>query len=52
MAENDNTAFKADGYPKAAAVYDALAPEAPRPMASEIAEVWDKLREQMDLAEE
>lgn len=52
LAENDNTAFKADGYPKAAAVFDALPPEAPRPTAGEIAQVFDDLRMNMDLAED
>jgi len=52
MAENDTTAFKADGYPKAANVIAALPPEAPRPTAGEIATVFDQLREEMDLAED
>jgi hypothetical protein len=52
MAENDNTAFKADGYPKAASLIAVLPPEAPRPTAGEIATVFDQLREDMELAED
>lgn len=52
MAENDSTAFKADGYPKVASLIEALPPEAPRPTAGEINEVYDALREDMDLAED
>lgn len=52
MAENDLTAFKADGYPKAAYLIAALPAEAPRPTAGEIAEVFDSLRSEMELAED
>ena len=52
MAENDTTAFKADGYPKVANLIEALPPEAPRPTAGEIADVFDQLREEMELAED
>ena len=52
MAENDTTAFKADGSPKVVSVIRTLAPEAPRPTAQEIQDVWDRLREDMELAED
>lgn len=52
MAENDSTAFKADGYPKATKLIAELPPEAPRPTAQEIAHVFDELREKMELAED
>lgn len=52
MAENDSTAFKADGYPKFVNVRDAMASEAPAPTAQQIQQVWDDLRSDMDLAED
>jgi hypothetical protein len=52
MARNDNTAFKADGYPKAISLIAELPPEAPRPTAQEIAMVFDDMRTKMELAED
>lgn len=52
MAENDSTAFKADGSPKVLSVISTLEPQAPRPTAAEIQDVWDRLREDMELAED
>lgn len=52
LAQNDNTAFKADGRPKMAQLIAAMPPEAPRPTAQEIAHVFDELTQDMDLAED
>lgn len=52
MADNDSTAFKADGYPKYSKVIDILSPQAPKPSAAEIAQVWDDMRKNMELAED
>lgn len=52
MARGDSTDFKADGYPKANKVIAEVPPECPRPTAGEIQFVFDKLRENIDLAED
>lgn len=52
MAENELTKFRADGYPKAKAVIEILAPECPTPTATEIQEIFDELRENVDLIED
>lgn len=52
MAENDTSLLKTDGSPKVIAVISALEPQAPRPSAAEIQQVWDLMQRDMDLAED
>lgn len=49
MERGDSTDFKADGYPKANKLIAELAPQCPHPKAQEIQEVFDGLRENVDL---
>ena len=51
IKRGDNTEFKADGYPKAKNVLDVLAPHVPKPTATEIQEVFDDMRNDVQYAD-
>lgn len=47
----DNTKFKADGYPKYQSIIEVLPKNTPKPLASDIQEVFDNMREDVKYAE-
>lgn len=51
MAADDDSAFKPDGYPIHKRLIEVLPPQAPKVTAGEIAEVFDDMRDDLDLAD-
>lgn len=49
--EDNGPDFKADGYPKHASVMDVLAPQCSKPTATEVQEIFDLMRDDVQYAE-
>ena len=52
ITRNDPNDFKADGTPKVQKVAVEMAPEFPKPTATEVADTYERLQENLDLAED
>ncbi len=52
LARNDPEDFKTDGSPKQIKIIAEMAPEYPRPTATEISDAYQKLQEDVNLAED
>lgn len=51
ITRNDESDFKADGTPKVNAVIAEMSPEVKRPTATQIAKTFEKMQDNIDLAE-
>lgn len=51
VKEDNGPDFRADGYPKHSSVLQVLAPQCPKPTATEVQEVFDDMRDDVQYAE-